>query len=429
MGKKLVGYLSACMMFAGGIVCGTFTLPVPARAERAESETDQVGAQLEKLRQLLVNKQFVEAAANIEGIASNSPQTLNIMPTQWMYLVVRSLKDAGRSKEYGELLGVLASPDYQPIETFGSSDYFRSQYADVLFANGNVERAGKLVQSLESPDLLAKASLDPRYREFFASDPDVRAVGEERLAFHRRRIEQMPQMLGPVVSAARDLTLLGRPQEAVNLLRSVEPRLKQKDAFFDRDRMLNWWWNELGRAYDQLGNYDAMVASFRAGANVRESGGQNVSQLLNLADAQIHFGQGEAALATLASFGDRNASAYGNTVLRFTHGCASALAGHMDDAVRDLAYMREHEKDSPGNLRVLLLCMADLDATAAVFIRHLDDLELRADVLMDLSDFDDPPFVHQKNPLVFRLPALKARPDIQAAIARAGGIRRFHIQG
>lgn len=389
---------------------------------------DQAGAQVEMLRQLLVKKQFVEAAANIEGMASASPQVLSVVPMQWVYAVVRSLKDAGRTKEYGELLSVLAGDHYQPLETVSSKDYFRSQYADVLFANGNVERAAKIVTSLESPGLLAKASLDPRYREFFATDPDVHAAAEQSLAFHKKRIEQLPQMLDPIISAARDLIQLGRAQEAIDLLRSAEPRLKKDDGFFDRNTMLNWWWNELGRAYDQLGNYDAMVASFREGVNAGEYGARNVSQLLNLAGAQIHFGRGEAALSTLAEFGDRGASAYGNTVLRFAHGCASALAGRMDDAAHDLAYMREHEKDSPGNLRSLLVCMGDLDGAAAVFIRHIDDLELRADALLDLSDFDEPPVAHPKDPVDSRASALKARPDIRAAIARAGGLRHFHVQ-
>src|SRR5438093_13658344 len=124
MRKKLVGRLAASMIVAGGIASAIMALPASARAERLESETDQVAAQLKTLRQLLVKKEFVGAAANIEGMASDSPQVLSVVPMQWVYEVVRSLKDTGRNKEYGQLLSVLASENYKPLETFGTKDYF-----------------------------------------------------------------------------------------------------------------------------------------------------------------------------------------------------------------------------------------------------------------------------------------------------------------
>lgn len=428
MGKTLVGFLSACAMFAGGFAWTAIMLPAPAHAERTQDEKDQVGAQIESLRQQLVKNQYVAAAAIVERMASDSPQTLSVVPLQWVYIIVRSLKDAGHTKEHGELLSVLASPDYKPLEGFGSNDGFRAQYADVLFSNGNVERAGKIISSLESPDLLAQSSLDPRYREFFTSDPDVRAAAEKRLALHKKMAEQIPEMLGAVISAAADLRKLGRPQEAVDLLRSIEPRLDKKDAFFDRGTKLNWWWDELGRSYTALGKYDEAVASFRKGIAASELGSPNVSQLINLAETQNAFGKGEDALATLATFGKRGASEYGLAEMHFARGCALAVAGRGKDGAEDLAFVKAHEKAHPEALRDLLLCMGDLDGAAAVFIRHVEDLELRADVMMQLSDYDEPPATAPKDPIFSRLPVLKARPDVQAAIAQAGGVRRFRMQ-
>src|SRR5690242_9112837 len=129
MRKKLVGRLIASLMAAGGIGLAITALPTIARAERTQSETDPVEAQVDTLQHLLGKKQFVEAAANMEEMASHSPQVLSIVPLQWVYMVVSSLKDAGRTKEYGELLSVLSSDSYKPLETFGSKEYFRLKYA------------------------------------------------------------------------------------------------------------------------------------------------------------------------------------------------------------------------------------------------------------------------------------------------------------
>jgi hypothetical protein len=51
-----------------------------------------------------------------------------------------------------------------------------------------------------------------------------------------------------------------------------------------------------------------------------------------------------------------------------------------------------------------------------------------ARTLLRLSDFDPPPVALPPGPIDAKLPALKARADVKAAIARAGGIRRIHLQ-
>ncbi len=72
--------------------------------------------------------------------------------------------------------------------------------------------------------------------------------------------------------------------------------------------------------------------------------------------------------------------------------------------------------------------MDDLDGAAATIIRQLEDPDRRTAALVDLSDFDDPPAVLPVDPIEVNLKKVKARPDVQAAIARAGGTRRIHLQ-
>jgi hypothetical protein len=70
-----------------------------------------------------------------------------------------------------------------------------------------------------------------------------------------------------------------------------------------------------------------------------------------------------------------------------------------------------------------LLCAGDQDGAAARMIARLDDPESRADALVELQDYLPP-----AHPTAFRRAAdarraaLKARPDVQAAVNRWGRI-------
>ncbi len=50
------------------------------------------------------------------------------------------------------------------------------------------------------------------------------------------------------------------------------------------------------------------------------------------------------------------------------------------------------------------------------------------EALKKLSDYDASPVKLPDDPFVASLPALKARADVQAALARAGGALRIHLQ-
>lgn len=113
--------------------------------------------------------------------------------------------------------------------------------------------------------------------------------------------------------------------------------------------------------------------------------------------------------------------------LHGAHGCASFKLGKIDDARADLAFVREHEAVSPRTVVELQLCMGDLDAAAAAEIYRLDQISERADALLELCDYAPPPPTYRKSSWEIGIETLKRRADIQAAVARAGDIRRFDI--
>jgi tetratricopeptide (TPR) repeat protein len=370
------------------------------------------------------------AEALAVSMTLDTGEILDEVPTGWMWRLHGALKDAGQTQARRRLLAVLASDRYDPDELYGPPDGFRVAYANMLLDSGDREGARSIVVGLKNPSILARASVDLRLRDLLPADVDIRAAAETELAVHRDAILQYPRLIAPIYEAAGNLRQLGRPAEALALLLAAAPRLDVPNGFTDRLDNLSWYWNALANSYLMLGRYDEGMATLAKGASTDEHGNPNISQLLNMAETQLLHGHPEDALRSVAAFDDptRKRSPYGEMVLRFVRGCALATLGRAGEAQADLAFARAHERDNPGSLGNLLLCVGDLDGAAALLIRRLDDPDRRADALIQLSDYDDPPVASPPDRIESRLAALKARPDIKAAIKRAGGIRRFHVQ-
>lgn len=378
----------------------------------------------------VVEKKHDAAVSTIEAMDRGRGAALNSAPLQWMWRLNGELEKEGKKALRRRLLKVLAGSSYAPDESYGPMSGFQYDYAVMLAEAGKTEEARALVAQLETPSSLAKASLDSRLRGLLSGNPDIRAAAERSLARHRDAIARHPDRLEPSLRAAGDLRRLGRPAEALQLLEPAAGRIDDPAAFTDRADRLNWWWNEVGYLHLQLGHYDKAVAAFRKGAEIVESGGLNVSQVINLAQIQNSYGHGEEAIKTLSVFeaSGRSLSPYGNMALRYNRACAHSVAKRPADSAADVAYIRAHPKDAPLMLGSLLLCLGDLDGAAAEFIKRLDDPDTRTDALIELSDYDDPPVRIPRDPGEARIPELKARADVKAAIARAGGIRRFQVQ-
>lgn len=382
-----------------------------------------------RLKLEIATKRYEGAVATIEEMVRTKPTALNAFSVRSINRLHRAIEDSGRKSLRGRLLAALSMVTYAPEDLLGSNEDFRFVYAQFLADAGKQDAAGKLALGVKDPSLILELSLDRRFRHFYPADLDIRKKAEAQLVQDAKLIVQYPDKLAPLLRVARDLRLLGRFEEALYTLQGVAPRLKDPKAFSDLEENFPWWWDSIGQTYGMLGKYEEMVRSFRAGASVGDDT-PNISQILNLAVAQNSFGRGKDAIRTLGIFDHpRNEpSSYGKMILSLARGCAYGLSGQQEKAAKDVAYARDNRDDAPGVLAELLLCLGDLDGAATEYIRQLDDSNLRAGALAELSDYDKTPVPSRPNAHESRLPALKARPDVQAAIKRAGGTRRFNIQ-
>ncbi len=398
------------------------------RATQFESSPDTVWQY--RLWSEIGLEKWDSAATTVEAMNQGRGAALNGLPMSPLWTLDRELKERGLKALRLRFLAVVASDSYDPEAMYVPADDFRLSYARMLIDSGERERARALALGLRNPRAIAEASLDSRLRGFFPAEVDVRSAAERELAAHKEAMALHPDRLRPIWEASQNLRQLGKAQEALALLRQAEARLGDPGAFTDLEDNLSWFWDHLARTYLMLGRLDDGMAAYAKGGSAEEHGALNVSQLLNMAGTQLNFGRNEEALRTVAVFDDpkRSRSPYGEMALRYIRGCAHAFSGRRDLAAADVAYAKAHEKDNRGDYAWLLMCTSDMDGAAAAYIRRLDDPEERGDILLALSDFDDPP-VKTPNPFQALIDAIRARPDVKAAIDRAGGTRRFRVQG
>jgi len=370
------------------------------------------------------------AVSTVEAMANGRGAALNGVPIRWLFSLDRKLVDKHDSAARLRLMSVLTSTGYQPEQVVPVVDVFRQNQAELLFEAGDKDGAARVVAQIENPTILMEVSVDQRLRNMLPASFDSRAAVQVHLNKMRDIAQYHPDSLGLVVEIAASQRRLGDAAGALATLRAADPTGPNAKPYADMDDQINWWWDGVGRSQVALGHYAEAVAAFQSGIGVQENGGLNVSQTINLAAAQVRFGHASDALVTLAPLDNPAApmSPYGQMEMRLARGWAAIQNGKAADADADIAYAKAHDGDHPQALTDLLLCAGDLDGAAAALTARLDDPDRRVQALFELSDYAASAATLPEGPVNSQLRAVKARADVQAAIARAGGIRHFDVQ-
>lgn len=402
------------------------------RYARNATQSDKATTELWRLRLAMEvdGDRHMDIVATIEAMSMRNPEALNAMPLPIIYSAQSLLDRLPDKSVRSRFLKILAAPGYQPDEALKTGDYFKKQYAAILAERGDKQGATALIARISDPSELISISVDKRLKAFMPAGFDERAATERWLARARDVAASQGASLSAVLEIVETLRDLGRPEEALATLKAIPIDGKNEQSFADINDYRNWWWDELGTTYIMLGRYDETVAAYQGGIAAKEHGGMNVSQTINLAYAHLRFNQPGKVLATIGAFENAkyNATPYAEMLIRVARGCAQAALGKPALAKPEIAYVEAHDQDSPTSLINLLLCLDDMDGAAAAMIRRLDDPDRGPDALLALSDYDkDPQARLPALPFTAKLPALKARPDVAAAIERAGGTRRFRL--
>jgi tetratricopeptide (TPR) repeat protein len=243
-------------------------------------------------------------------------------------------------------------------------------------------------------------------------------------------------LLGGPIAVAHDLQRLNRLEDALAVLDSVIPHLKDpqeaKTQFKDYLFESNWVFDARADILLDLGRFEEAENNMRLAASMDELGSANVSDTLNLAALLNSEGKPTEALEALKPLaGDRRSlmDKTGRMVFAFQTASADGQLGRKDEASEALAYISAHESDYWKLALVAPLCINDEAASAAAFLRAFDDPQGRVLALEAMSQFDHhgagAPFARE---LWRRLQKVTARPEVRAAAEKAGGPKTFTVR-
>lgn len=369
------------------------------------------------------------ATATVVAMSQGRGAALNGIELRWLYQLSRKLREAKQDALQVQLLTVLTDPAFDPAEPLADKDGFRQRLAGLMAERGDEARARTLIGEIESGATLLEISFDRRLRALLPADFDARKAVERDLERARAAAARYPKYLEPLTQGARSLRALGRPKEALALLESARAGGKSLSDYEDASDWHNWWWDSVARTQEMLGDYDATITAFAEGAKLGEGGIANVSQVINRAHAQNRFGRPAETLQTLAAAeGDFPVSPYGAMELRLARGCANAALGNAKALAEDRAFMEARAKDHREAFTYVLICIGDMDAAAKSLIAALEDPDQQAATLATWSDYNPPLPGEPVYSFAKRMPELKARADVKAAIEKAGGTRRIALQ-
>jgi tetratricopeptide (TPR) repeat protein len=376
-----------------------------------------------------------DALDTVRELTSVSPPALNaVRPGR--FLEFEHNEAARRRNAVKQMFALLEASNYTPADPTLSPDRIWLDYARLLADDGEADHAAALVRRVTEVNGLISVSLDRRFAAIVAAEPtrfDLRAAQERQLARDQAAMKRTPNSMALLVETVRDLRALERFDEALALDQSAIDRAnhspKGKPAFTDQDRQLNWALDFKADILDELGRHDEALDIQRAAAKLDENRNPNVSQVINFAGSLVDAGRPEEALRELTGFdGPRDASPYGTAWVHTERACAFQQLGRRQEMATEIAFLDAHASDNPGARLKAHLCANDLDGAAAAIIDQLNDPLHSDGALLYLSEFDVP---RHDTPIqsarAARFALVAARPDVQAAAAKAGAVRRIPL--
>ncbi|VWX54624.1 hypothetical protein NOVOSPHI9U_690004 [Novosphingobium sp. 9U] len=162
-----------------------------------------------------------------------APTALNQLSFRWLGYLYGQLKDEAPLRR--RMLVVLTAPGFEPVELLAFGDNYKSELAGILVDEGKTEEATALVSRIKVPTTLVSTSLDPRLRPLVPAGFNPRAETERFLATLRDLAASHSGLLAVVLETATTLRRLGRPEEALATLQSVDPEGPRAAEFNDLD--------------------------------------------------------------------------------------------------------------------------------------------------------------------------------------------------
>ena len=412
----LLGGAAVCAMTGGDVETAY------AYARRGADEPGADGANWAvRFSLALANSQPDDAVRSFYVLASKHPTALKEVDGQQIAAAYRGLKaDPARLT----FLDALNKADWRPDDPADSGDAFRLEHVRLLLGANRVAEARSEAADVADPVQRLSLQVDDRFAPARPqAQADLRAAAKAALDRARLAASAHPERLsGPVSMASLHLTL-GEPETALRVLDAALERHRQEgdSAFEDIDPQLSWARDLRAQALFALGRDAEGVEAMSAAAS---DGEVDFSRMVNLAGVLTFTNRAREALSALEAVDPASLTNDSRAWLEAARACALAEAGRKSDSA---AAASEVDRLAPESLQARThakLCVNDLDGAAALYARRLGDPDLRLPALLALQEWRQGPALKRSRWGTRRqeqLASIRARPDVRAAVAKAGG--------
>lgn len=306
----------------------------------------------------------------------------------------------------------------------GTADFVRSILVEDRLARGEPQAAADFAAGIVTPNTLLGMLVQPRFDPVVAPGRERLAVLQEALAANDRATAEAlaaaPEHHRRLLDRLQHLRSVGRDEEALALL---APHIADAGATAATGEDGMWLINEAAYALTALGRAEEGLALMaRASELPLAEYPYAISISINYAELLSQAGQPEAALRhalRLQREAGDFASDYGEMWISAWIACSLAQLGRAAEAAPQIARMRPLADVNGAALTMAHLCLDDEDAAAALVVDRMEGDDPGAAILA-LQDYALSRGIAQAGPLQQRLLALRERPDVRAALQRAG---------
>jgi len=390
----------------------------------------EAGAEVWRMRAGLAIQleEWKDAAVSLTTLANQWPTELTLFDPKSIDYVASAMDDDPQLLDARlDLIGALYTARYTVDFGFQPS-YLWSDLAAAQLERRQLGLAQQILQRIDEPQVLARMRIDRRFDPLVKANPaafDVTAVAKTRCTQIRKVVREHPHDLQPLIEYMYAQYATGEFKENLRLadqtLKAVIHAPKKKPPFDDVAEKLNWIYDIKAQSLRALGRFDESLLVQQQASALGASGGDKVSQAINLGFLFNEHGRPDEALKAIEGIDwGASLSSYGRMQLQHVRLRAYLQQGKRDEAETVLAYMRKNQKDAADNWQTALLDWGDTDAAAALFIARLQDPQQRSDALWSAQVFPQLPALPQMEQENARWEALMARKDVLAAIDAVG---------
>ncbi len=305
----------------------------------------------------------------------------------------------------------------------------------LLLQRKNTPQAIEVSGRITDSTVLMLMRIDRRFDGVVAANPghfDVEAAAHEQLKVAQELSDQHPELLALKVQVIFAMwrvldyeVMLAASDELVSEIESTNyPRKLFTDT--DYDDQYRTLLELRSHALERIGKPEEAVEQLRVASRLRESGGRNVSQAIDLGEMYCRLKRPNDALAAIADLG--SVSPFGAMLSESVRLEAALQLNDAAQVEKSLAFMQAHAADEPGTLQREWVMTGHMDVAAQDLIVRLLDPAQRGDMLRSVQIFGPIPELEVEAHFDAQWRELIARPDVQAAINKVGRVESFRLE-